>query len=106
MVAVEEFENVETVVVLARVTMLWRESVIDGDNNGGEFTSKATANGVVREGGSGEEGESTAVEEDENREEGSVCCGGWCVEAEPRVACGVYSDIGGDDAFEWFGSWA
>lgn len=68
MAAIEKFQDVETVVVLTRETMLWGETVMDGDNNGGEFTCEAAANGVVGFGGGREEGETTAVVEDENGE--------------------------------------
>ena len=71
------------------------EAVVDGDNNGGEFTSEAATDGVVCEGGRGEVSEAAAVEEDDDGE-GSGS-GGVRVrgneEAEPEVARRVDHDV-------------
>lgn len=46
---IEEPEDVESVIVLRRKSVFGRETVIDGENDGGDATSEAAAYGVVSE---------------------------------------------------------
>lgn len=102
--AVQEFKDVETVVVLRRETVLGTETVINRDNNSRKFACEPTANCVVGFGGGREEGEAATVEEYEDREGSGDGGGGGSEETKPEVAGGVDGDVGGLYALDGIGS--
>lgn len=86
---IKEGEYVKSVVVLGRVTVFGGETVVDGDNNGGEFASKGAANGVVKEGRSAEKGKAATVEEDDDGKGISESSRGGHEETKPEIARGI-----------------
>lgn len=95
---VEEPEDVESVVVLGREAMLWREAVVDGEDDGGDAAGEAAAYGVVGERGVAEEGKAYAVEEYEDGKGGGV--GRRGEDANREVAGGIDDDVEGEDAMD------
>ncbi|KAL5843168.1 hypothetical protein ACOSQ4_009126 [Xanthoceras sorbifolium] len=82
--------------------MLRRETVVDGDDDCGEFTGQSLAKVVVGFRIGTEECKPSSMEEDNDRKLDDVVNGGGgrgcgCVEAEPKVAGGVDGDIRGCD---------
>lgn len=97
---VEETEDVEAVVVLAREAVFWRETVVDGEDDGRDATSETTTDGGVRERGVAEEGKTAAMEEDEDRKRGSVRA--RSEDANREVARRIDDDVEGEDAMNRF----
>lgn len=99
---VDEFQNIESIFVLARTAMLWSETVVYRDDYGGDFSSKPLAE-VVEEFGIGSHVyESAAVKIDDQRQRLGGEFGGRSVETEPEVAGGIDGDIEAFDAVLWF----
>lgn len=95
---VEESEDVESVVVLGRVTMLGAETVVNGDDKSREFAGETAANGVVGFGSGAEVSEATSVEEnDDGKGRGGV---GGGEETEPEGAGGVEGDVRGGNGVD------
>ena len=81
--------------------MLRSETVVDGDDGGGEFSSEAAAEVIVGLGAGGKEHEAAAVEIDDDRK---IFPGSGTTRkevAKPQVPGGVDCGVGGDNAFNW-----
>lgn len=84
--------------------MFGREAVVDGDNNGGCLTSESATGNVIGFGIGVKEGETSAVEENDDRKR-FIGGGGSCrdEEAEPEISGWIDGDIEGFDAINRFG---
>ena len=81
--------------------MLRSETVVDGDDGGGEFSSEAAAEVIVGLGAGGKEHEAAAVEIDDDRK---IFPGSGTTRkevAKPQVPGGVDCGVGGGNAFNW-----
>lgn len=73
------------------------ETVVNGDNDGGELTSENAANGVVSIGRRAEKSKAATVKEEQNGK-GILCGGSGNEESEPEIARGIDGMVEGRNA--------
>lgn len=100
---VEELENVVSVVVLGRIAVLRRQTIVHRHHDGGDLARETPANLVVDPDIGGKIDEAAAVEEHKHREFGGGIGRARDEKADPEVARGVEGEVGGFDALAGFG---
>lgn len=98
---VEELENIEAVFEWSWVAVLRCETIIDGDNDGGDLARELAANVVVGSEIGSQIYEAAAVEEDNDGEVG-ITSSSRDEKAEPEISRRIDGDVDGLHPVAWF----